>query len=456
MSFKEDFICNYCEKKFSLKSNLKRHQLSCVAFKKNKENKEYEKKMEMTMKEYEKKMEMTMKEYDEKIKKEYEEKMEIIMKEQNRLKEEVIVQKTINSLTTDAVLLQNKLNTNNGLSLLPTKELVLNGIEIVLRQSDGYINATQLCKAGNKMYKNWFQNKNSESYLQALSASAGIPADDLIKYETGSNEQRATWVHRLVAIEIARWISPEFAVQVIRWTDELLLTGKVELGKEKTNEKLDDIYKKKISLNPIEFYMKDVVYIYEFEPIKTWKEKNKELLVNDRCCYEFGVTSDIEEREKGHKNDKMKLSLRLDQVFPYKNRFLASKVEAYIKKIVKELGLFLPYETKRECFVANEKEKEFIYQQLMKMLTNSEFEEEESCDDIIKETSQATVPREESFITLLKDKIITFEEYQKNQDKTQEIIERKEKNRKVSMFTEMFHNEKLSYDQYFQMMKEFC
>jgi len=125
--------------------------------------------------------------------------------------------------------------------------LVLNNIEITTRLTDGYINLTALCKAGNKEYFKWNENKKTKAFLQVLSSSLRIPMDELIKYESGSNEQRATWGHPQVAINISQWISPEFDVQVSKWIFELLLTGKVELGKEKSNEELENVYKEKLA-----------------------------------------------------------------------------------------------------------------------------------------------------------------------------------------------------------------
>lgn len=127
------------------------------------------------------------------------------------------------------------------------KPLLLNNIEISSRQKDGYINLTSLCKAGNKDFKHWKENKKTKAFLEVLNSSVGIPSDELMKYETGSNENRATWGHPQVAINIAQWISPEFDVQVSKWIFELLLTGKVELGKEKSNEELENVYKEKLT-----------------------------------------------------------------------------------------------------------------------------------------------------------------------------------------------------------------
>jgi len=164
-----------------------------------------------------------------------------------------------------------------------SENLILNGIDVLIRLKDGYINLTQLCKAGGKEFYHWKENKNTEAFFQALSSSIGIPGDELIKYETGSNENRATWGHRLVAIEIARWISPDFGVKMIRWTDEILITGKVELGNEKSNSELENLYQEKILLleNKIkEIEEKPKQHIIEFNNLmNTIKENNEDTML---------------------------------------------------------------------------------------------------------------------------------------------------------------------------------
>jgi hypothetical protein len=49
-----------------------------------------------------------------------------------------------------------------------------------------------------------------------------------------------------IAIQIAQWIDPYFALQVSRWTRELLLFGKVELSQEKSNKELEEKFNEKI------------------------------------------------------------------------------------------------------------------------------------------------------------------------------------------------------------------
>ena len=47
---------------------------------------------------------------------------------------------------------------------------------------------------------------------------------------------------------MAQWLSPSFAVQVSNWLDELFITGKVELGQEKSNKELENKFQEQIKL----------------------------------------------------------------------------------------------------------------------------------------------------------------------------------------------------------------
>ena len=98
------------------------------------------------------------------------------------------------------------------------------------RVKDGYINATAMCKAGNKLFNDYSQLKTTPLFLQSLSRSTGIPVDLLVSsIMTGPNELRGTWVHPQVAIHLAAWISPEFAVQITKWVFDWM-SGKIPGG----------------------------------------------------------------------------------------------------------------------------------------------------------------------------------------------------------------------------------
>lgn len=86
------------------------------------------------------------------------------------------------------------------------------------RASDGYINATAMCKAANRKISHYLENDSYISFIGALSADAGIPASELVQsIKGGSPALQGTWVHPQVAIHLAQWLSPQFAVQVSKW-----------------------------------------------------------------------------------------------------------------------------------------------------------------------------------------------------------------------------------------------
>lgn len=94
------------------------------------------------------------------------------------------------------------------------------GTAIQRRLIDGYVNATAMCKAGGKLWKNYRQNDRTQEYVAALTASLGLagnPADPIHTITTGPNEQRGTWIHPRLAVDLARWIAPAFAVWMDGW-----------------------------------------------------------------------------------------------------------------------------------------------------------------------------------------------------------------------------------------------
>jgi KilA-N domain len=104
-----------------------------------------------------------------------------------------------------------------------------NNVTIIQRE-DGYWNATAMCKANGKEWSNYRLTDGANAYADALSRSLGIPRDLLIQQNmTGPNHLRGTWVHQRIAIHLAQWCNPRFAVMVTGWVEELLTKGRVEL-----------------------------------------------------------------------------------------------------------------------------------------------------------------------------------------------------------------------------------
>ena len=123
--------------------------------------------------------------------------------------------------------------------------LVLNGMSIEVDPVTLMVNATQICQAAGKCWKHYHNCDKTKNFLQILCSKAGIPAFDLVRTKPGHHG--GTMVHRMVALNLARWCHEDIAVQFTMWIDELLLNGRVELGNEMNPEQLDAIWKRRIA-----------------------------------------------------------------------------------------------------------------------------------------------------------------------------------------------------------------
>ncbi len=98
----------------------------------------------------------------------------------------------------------------------------LNGCIVPQRAVDSYINLTKLCAAGGKKLAHWNESKSTKAYLVELSSDIGIPISStdgskaLIVYTNARGEQ-STWGHPEVAVDVAKWVSIPFRIQVNRW-----------------------------------------------------------------------------------------------------------------------------------------------------------------------------------------------------------------------------------------------
>lgn len=99
---------------------------------------------------------------------------------------------------------------------------IYKGFEITFQTDDGsvMVNATEMAKPFNKRPIDWLNLTSSQNYIQALrevrypnitpAESAGLIETVRGNYSDGS--QQGTWMHEDVALEFARWLSPEFAI----------------------------------------------------------------------------------------------------------------------------------------------------------------------------------------------------------------------------------------------------
>lgn len=110
-----------------------------------------------------------------------------------------------------------------------------NDITFLTAKGDVMVNATEMAKSFGKKPAKWLELPSTNSFLKALSK---VRKSDFVDYEPiktirGGNVSKSspgTWMHQDVAIEFARWLSPEFAIWCNDHIKNLLTQGKTSMG----------------------------------------------------------------------------------------------------------------------------------------------------------------------------------------------------------------------------------
>jgi hypothetical protein len=105
--------------------------------------------------------------------------------------------------------------------------LTYNGQIIEQRQTDNYVNLTQMAKANNVQLKHFNESEFAVKYLKALQES--ISRESRLMEVKGFGADKTTWGHPLVAIAFGQWISPEFHVWCNLNIQTLITNGTVSL-----------------------------------------------------------------------------------------------------------------------------------------------------------------------------------------------------------------------------------
>lgn len=109
-------------------------------------------------------------------------------------------------------------------------------------QDNTFVNATEMAKTYGKRPADFLKTGPTREFIEALSATKGIVATDLVIVRNGGT-RFGTWMHEDVALEFARWLSPAFAIWCNDRIKELLTTGKASI---------QDITKKDLALMIVE------------------------------------------------------------------------------------------------------------------------------------------------------------------------------------------------------------
>ena len=86
-----------------------------------------------------------------------------------------------------------------------------NNFAISRRESDGWVNLTQMCKANGVRFNDFLRLKSTKAYISSMAADTGKPASEIIQVKKGGDPKlQGSWGDPEIAILLAQWISPEF------------------------------------------------------------------------------------------------------------------------------------------------------------------------------------------------------------------------------------------------------
>lgn len=110
-------------------------------------------------------------------------------------------------------------------------------------RQDEYVNATKLCKAFGKRLDLWKKAEHTKSYISVLNDHLNSFTPNGGKVESMYTQRGVgTFIHPLLAIHLAKWLSPEFSLFVNK-TFKKFIDADVELTKNliSRTESLEDI-----------------------------------------------------------------------------------------------------------------------------------------------------------------------------------------------------------------------
>jgi len=112
-----------------------------------------------------------------------------------------------------------------------------NGSDITFDLGKGQVmaNATEMSKPFGKQPTHWLNLDNTQDYISSLSKLRNRSLADLVKVKRGGYNP-GTWMHEDVAMEFARWLSPEFSIWCNDRIKELLTHGFTA-----TTDKIEDM-----------------------------------------------------------------------------------------------------------------------------------------------------------------------------------------------------------------------
>jgi len=82
-----------------------------------------------------------------------------------------------------------------------------------------------------KNISNWVNAKSTEEFIKIICNREGLEYEQVLyKAKAKKGDLRGTWVHPLLAADLALWLSPDFKYKVLRWLQDNLCANRDQAG----------------------------------------------------------------------------------------------------------------------------------------------------------------------------------------------------------------------------------
>lgn len=118
-----------------------------------------------------------------------------------------------------------------------------NGSPIHQRQSDGYVNLTEMVKAGDpsKLLADYLRLETTKRRQAEVASDMGIPISKVFDVKKGGNSKtQGTWGHPLMAIDCAMWVSAPMWLWSVK-TIRLVIDGEFTPNTEDARKAQEEV-----------------------------------------------------------------------------------------------------------------------------------------------------------------------------------------------------------------------
>jgi len=115
-----------------------------------------------------------------------------------------------------------------------TQIVKVDGFEFQYRNDD-YVNLTKMCKQAKRLLSTYLRSSHYKNFIKELALSQNCTAEELIQKRVGGvPSEQGTYGHPMLAIHLAQWLSPQFALAVAKLTQSYL-TADISLAEDILN-----------------------------------------------------------------------------------------------------------------------------------------------------------------------------------------------------------------------------